>query len=587
MDDPREEEVNSDDCLTEDSQDEVKDLVKEFEAKLEEAKRKKRQRKLEQIKIGVTLSQSGESPFNSRDLNAGDSPFNKSDEKASDFINKLNQYSYDLASAKAMAIDYSKRVFEFNTDGVQMKDPKDVNEIDKYSGQYLRKRYLSRENLDRILLSTDSNLKILKINKLLAKINKSNNFQEPMYNNWGFVGFVLKKDINNTKENKKFMKLTIGDFDRSIDIMFFGDTLQKYWKLTLGDVIIILNPIVCKFHYLPSESNRVISGFNLKVDQHSVNSIIEIGSVRDFAFCTSLNKSTNLKCSNIVNISKSEMCEFHINLKFKSGSNKRMELNGSVQMKSPQKPKYNNLNFNENTHIYSGSQAGFLNNPKQYQNPKLLSQESKRRKMLDERANKSLEKKLASLGNNSTVKMLNLVRDQSKPSKEQVAKILEAKQRSFPTHMIGKIGFDPTNNDSKYNSTGIEGYKSPTRKRQEIERVRELYKLSNDKSKHKQLTSSPENRKQKRDKWNSNLKMLKTYQKELKLHEINLTSSDKLDMALRSKNQEIEVRNIFARNNEILLEPGFTSSDDSDLEIEFENDDAKKQFQKKIGYKPK
>lgn len=585
MEDPREEIVNSDDCLTEDSQDEVNDLVKEFEAKLEEAKRKKRERKLQQAKLAskndAKSAKSVESPFTSKD---------KSSAKASDFINKLNQYNDKQATEKAMLIDYSKRVFEFNTEGVKLKDPKDVNELDKHSNLHLRKRYVSLSDLEKLLSSTDPGLKILRINKLLAKVNRTNNYMEPMYNNWCLVGFVSKKELNNTKDKKKkYMKLTVGDFDRTIDIMFFGETLQEYWKLALGDLIMILNPIISKYHFLPQESNQVISGFNLKVDENNINSIIEIGAVRDFAYCSSIVKSTNAKCTNIVNSAKTDMCEFHINLKFKSVSNKRMELNGSVQMKSPQKPKYQQDSnfFNQNTKTFTGNQAGFLNDPQHYQNPKLLSQESRKRKLLDARANKSLENKLASLGNNSTAKILHLVKDQAKPSKDQAEKILEAKQRSFPTQMIGKIGFDPTNNDFRYNATGIDGYKSPTRKRQEIERVRELYELSNDKSKHKQLTSSPENKKQKRDKWNTNFNLLKRYQNEIKLHDINLTSSDRLDMALRSKQQPIDIRNAIANNNnKIHLEPGFSSSD-SELEIEFENDDAKKQFQKKIGYRPK
>lgn len=562
MDDPREV-VNSDDCLTEDSQYEVNDLLKEFEAKLEEAKRKKRERK---AKKAQNVDKPLDSPFQSKE---------KVD-KASVFIDKLNQYSYSKAAEKAMSIDYSKRVFEFGMNNVT-RISEDSDEQEKHSGYFLRKRYTSSKDLESLLLPFKGDLKILRINKLLAKVNKSNNYMEPMYNNWCYVGFVLKKDIGTTKDKQKYLKMAIGDFDRSIDVMFFGKTVEKYWKLALGDIVFILNPIVKKYFYQPEDSKLMISGFSLSIDEHNLNSVLEIGSVKDFGFCTGFNKKANTNCQNPVNLSKTDMCEFHINLKFKSISNKRMELNGTVPMKSPKRMKFNN--FNEQTEV-TKHQPGFLNDPIRFQNPSLLSKESQRRKLIDFRANKSLEKKLANLGHNSTVKTLKLAKE-SRPDAEIANKLLETKQRSFPVEMIGKIGFDPTQNDTKFNGTGVEGYKSPTRKRKEIERVRELYELSADKSKTKQLTSSTENIKQKKDKWNTNSKLLKRYEDEIKQREINLTASDRLDMAIRQRSVQMSG----TINDNLHLEPGFSSSDDSELEIEFENDDAKKQFQKKIGYK--
>ena len=617
MQDPRDEVINSDDCLTEDSNDEVNDLVKEFEAKYAEIKRKKRDKKrskthsdeatasdpspvtsgsnharTSRVKFETDANGSDSRPSGNtlKLLRSEESPFmsNSLNEKASSFVNKLYESNYKRSASMAMLIDYSKRIFEFDTKNIKLNQDIDVDEIDPYSNQALRKRYIESQQLNSILVATDEKLKILKINKLLAKVNKANDFAEPMYTNWCFVGAVLQKHATKlTKDKQKFMKVSVGDFNHSVDVLFFGDALQKYWKLRPGDLIAILNPFVNKYYYQPPNSSHVFSGFNLKVDENNLNSILEIGALRDFGYCTAINSQKNSKCVNIIDKTKSDMCEFHINLKFKGVSNKRMELNGSVQMKSPQKPKFSVSTANEESVVYCGTKAGFMEDPQNYQNPKLLSQEAKRRKLLDAKANKSLEKKLASLGNSSTVKVLKLVKDQPKFSKEENVKLLETRQRGFSTEMIGKIGFDPTQNERLFNSNGTEGYKSPNRKRKEIERVRDLYELSVSQSKQKELTNSPEDRKSKHDKWKSNINNLKRYQQKLKMSGANKSTHDNLAAAINSKGKVTSVKFKGKDTNDgeyLRLELGFSTTDESDLEIEFNDDDAKKQFQLKMGY---
>jgi minichromosome maintenance protein 10 len=623
MQDPRDEVINSDDCLTDDSNDEVNDLVKEFEVKYAEIKRKKRDKKRDKIPSAETIVSDRSSDINElshvgisrvrvesgangngngngngtksygksiKQPQSEDSPFmsNSLGQKASSFVNKLYESNYKRSASKALLIDYSRRVFDFDTKNIKLNQDIDVDEVDPYSNQALRKRYIESQQLNAILVATDEKLKILKISKLLAKVNKANDFAEPMYTNWCFVGSVLQKHaIKLTKSKQKFMKVSVGDFNHSVDVLFFGEALPKYWKLRPGDLIAILNPFVNKYYYQPPNSSHVFSGFNLKIDENNLNSILEIGALRDFGYCTAINSQKNTKCDNVIDKTKSDMCEFHINLKFKGVSNKRMELNGSVQMKSPKKPKFSASTANEEFVVYCGSKAGFMEEPQNYQNPKLLSQDSKRRKLLDAKANKSLEKKLASLGNSSTVKVLKLVKDQPKVSKEENDKLLETRQRGFSTEMIGKIGFDPTQDERLFDSNGTEGYKSPNRKRKEVERVRDLYELSLSQSKQKELTNSPEDRKSKHDKWKSNINNLKKYQQKLKMSEANKHTHDNLAAALNSRRKMNSVR--FKENDtndseHFKLELGFSTSDESDLEIQFSDDDAKKQFQLKMGY---
>ncbi|CAI5757376.1 unnamed protein product [Candida verbasci] len=407
--DPRDETINSDDLLSEDSSDEMKDLLKEYQLKLEQLKKKKREKK-EREANELKLPQVSRSPEKKKvEVEAErrivapieDKP--KAEEKPkSNFLNKLLQSSIQKEPAKN--INYNDRKFEFELTDYKFQ-PKEVNEVEPLFGEYLRKRYIPKEQVNQILSETDPNLKILKVEKLLAKTNSTNQYKEPMYTNWCLIGFItFKSDIKiSQKNNSKYLKFKIGSFSHYVDLIMFDGLIDKYHKLQPGDLVIVLNPNIRKYEY--KQDGQAKFGFNLAIDG---DSILEIGAIRDFGYCKSIYPK---QCCNVINISNQELCDIHLDSKFKKSS--RMELN-SVQMRSPKKRNNNsNTNFahekeiNEDSKFYGGATDKL--NPRLYQKS-ISTTQSKRRRLLDERANKSLEDKLFRLEKttNPLVSTLNL-----------------------------------------------------------------------------------------------------------------------------------------------------------------------------------
>ncbi|KAG7663016.1 uncharacterized protein J8A68_003443 [[Candida] subhashii] len=605
MEDPRElHNEHSDDLLTEDSSDEYKDLMKEFQAKYDAIKQKKKARKEKQLKLQQQTREVSGSPSPSPapvpvpkaiiprspspdrrhkiqqkksvyipPINQRETKPKPSEKAANNFLNKLYDVSFQSNARSAQSIDYDKRRFEFNLTDYQFQPIDVTNDLEPITKQYLRKRYLTKDQFKRIIKETDPDLKFLKIDKLLAKVNKSNNYCEPMYTNWCLVGFVLNKSevkIAN-KTNNKYCKLKVGNFQYSVDLMLFGGAVEKNHKVQPGDLIMVLNPIISKYE-LNFESNVTKTGFNLKIDDTNITSILEIGAIRDFGYCKHTNRQNNIRCTNVINPRNAELCDLHLDMKFKSST--RMELNGSIQMRSPQKTKQKMYmgskagtgyirQLNEDTTITTmgGSTPDF----QKFQDPKLLQTQVKRRKLLDERANEKLEKKLSNLPSSSLIDRLNLIK-----TKKPLSKVLEAektKEHGFSGSMISQIGFDPTSKPDN-------GKTSPSRKKKEVSRLQELYEISLETSKSRSLSSSKEDKQSKTKKWKENLMHLKEYEKNVSSQPLSTTNyTNTLDATFPP---------LIRKRNKHNMVPLDDDSDDDDIAIEFDNDDAKKQYAKML-----
>ena len=608
--DPRDEHIDTDEILTESSSDELNDLVKLFEAKYEELKRKKALKKLRNSANEHVSHQQSSSILNDHELiksamaqvettpppspqhktapslkNLVQSSYKptipkvpKSDVKASSFISKLYDANFASKAQSLQKIDYSERKFEF--DGVQ--EIKSVNieadEVEPISRMRLRKRYIEQKSVEK-LVSDINELKYLQVDKLLAKVHKGNNYAEPMYTNWCFVGFVVKKSEpkqSKDKNKSKFIKLSVGNFVRSVDVLLFGEAFNQYWKISPGSLVFILNPYISK--YSMGEGNGIKTGFTLHVAGNNTNSILEIGAIRDYGLCTFVKKTDYSRCSNVIDVLKSSLCDFHLDTKYRKSS--RMELNGSVMMKSPQKKKaavyltnegvQGNGGFirfaNENTTLYESGTAKI--DLKRYHDPRILQTSEKKRKMNDERANQLLERRLSKLLQNSGLRALHLTKDQHK--EENSAKHYEMKNRGYSHNMISKLGFDPTTTMVKSQDAS---YKSPTRKRREHERVRELYELSNSKSKERTLRSSTEDQKSKISKWQENIQNLKRYK-----DSINNSRDPFSDYSSNTKT----ILHLQKPAKNRVIDDTDSSSDNDDLDIEFDTEEMKQSYLNRV-----
>ncbi|KAL6453274.1 MCM10 Minichromosome maintenance protein 10 [Candida maltosa Xu316] len=525
MDDPRYETVVSDDVLTEDSSDELKDLVKEFELKYEKIKQKKK----EKAKLAEKIKQ--EKAYKHVEHKQDDS------NKPSNFLNKLYDASSSSLNSSQQQIDYSKRKFEFELDDVEYKATDAPDELESISKIHLRKRYLSRSQVDNAIKQIDPEMKFLKIEKFLAKTHKSNNYAEPQYSNWCLVCFVLSKSPVQIAANKaKYMKLKVGNFMNAIDLIIFDKACEKYRKLQPGDLLFILNPIINKFE-IQIAQDQWKSGFTLKMDTSNMASILEVGSVRDFGVCKFIKRNDNSRCTNIINIKNQELCDVHLDMKFKSSS--RMELNGSVTIRSPKKNKKNMYldnkgtgfikQYNEDTNLV-GMMHPSPFDMKKYQDPKILETQIKRRKLLDDRANEKLEKKLSKLGSKSLLSSLQLAKG------KDVSVHTDSKNKGFPSSMISQIGFDPT------------GLSNDLNKAKKGSRLQELHDLSAKTSAKKTLATSKEDKDMKKTKWRSNISF------------------------------ETKKRDLLKVDNRKRVVMSDDDDDDDDIDIQFDSEEAKKRY---------
>ncbi|KAI0199830.1 hypothetical protein F4808DRAFT_201423 [Astrocystis sublimbata] len=219
----------------------------------------------------------------------------------------------------------------------QKVDPSEVPEeeasgFEPYSSIHLKKRIIPHSTLTRNL----SGKKTYNIPDLLKQV-KAPSFQLPDVEQDIVVFGILasksdprthKNNGSNVKEKKeadttraKFMVITLVDLKWEIELFLFNTGFERYWKLTPGTLIAILNPTI-----MPPPPNRTDTGrFSLVINSGD-DTILEVGTARDLGFCKSVKKDGSL-CSSWVNCKRTEFCEFHMNLALSKKRLARQDVN--------------------------------------------------------------------------------------------------------------------------------------------------------------------------------------------------------------------------------------------------------------------
>jgi len=139
------------------------------------------------------------------------------------------------------------------------------------------------------------------------------------------------------KERGKYMVVTLVDLSFEVELFLFNTGFDRFWKLTPGTVLAILNPTI-----MPPPPGREATGrFGLVINSDA-DTILEIGSARDLGYCKSVKKDGQL-CSSWINARRTEYCEFHTNEAIRTAREGRIELNntaGSGGGKGPRSRKY-------------------------------------------------------------------------------------------------------------------------------------------------------------------------------------------------------------------------------------------------------
>lgn len=119
----------------------------------------------------------------------------------------------------------------------------------------------------------------------------------------------------------KFMVLHLTDLEWELDLFLFGSAYDRFWKMTVGTIVAILNPGIMP----PKPHMRDTGRFSLKLSS-SEETVLEIGSAADLGFCKSIKKDGK-ECMQWIDRRKTEYCDFHVNLQVERSRASRMEIN--------------------------------------------------------------------------------------------------------------------------------------------------------------------------------------------------------------------------------------------------------------------
>ena len=196
--------------------------------------------------------------------------------------------------------------------------------FEPYSCFHLSKRILPHNVVARHV----SGKKVMNIKELL-RVVKSPEFALPDVEQ-DIVVFAVAarksearahKTQKDGEERGKYMVVTLTDLGFELDLFLFNSGFTRFWKVTEGTVVAILNPTI-----MPPPRGREDTGkFSLVINSDE-DTILEIGMSRDLGFCQSVKKDGNI-CGSWVNVKKTHYCEFHSNEAISKQRSTRIEMN--------------------------------------------------------------------------------------------------------------------------------------------------------------------------------------------------------------------------------------------------------------------
>ncbi|OTA90136.1 hypothetical protein M434DRAFT_398214 [Hypoxylon sp. CO27-5] len=220
----------------------------------------------------------------------------------------------------------------------------EASAFEPYSATHLSKRVIPHSVLTRNLAG-----KKTYVIKDLLKHVKAPEFQLPEIEQDIVVFGILasksdprshKTSNNNLKEKAqtdptkgKYMVLQLVDLQWELELFLFNSGFDRYWKLTPGTLLAILNPTV-----MPPPPGRTDTGRFSLVINSGQDTILEIGTARDLGFCKSIKKDGEY-CNSWVNRKRTEFCEFHMNLGLAKHRQARQDVNAFNTGLGPRKNK--------------------------------------------------------------------------------------------------------------------------------------------------------------------------------------------------------------------------------------------------------
>ncbi|KAH7312336.1 hypothetical protein B0I35DRAFT_452324 [Stachybotrys elegans] len=325
-------------------------------------------------KIRTNAFNIGEEELERFKLNAVDIPdeplaapiFTREDIVSRTRTNEGNAYSRSLAPTNTTNASSTSTSTSRNAIG-QASDATG-GAFESFSGFHLSRRILPHNVLSRHV----SGAKMFSMQQLLKQV-KAPNFALPdVEQDIVVFGIVAKKSEPRSHKQgagkagadpAKYMVINIVDLKFELDLFLFKSGFTRYWKMTEGTVIGILNPQV-----MPPPPGREDTGRFSLVINSDANTILELGVARDLGFCQSVKKDGS-QCGSWVNQKKTHYCEYHSNIALQKSRSKRIELNshdfammngggsgkrpGVQEVHQPRRPKTTDYDRETQTHWFA------------------------------------------------------------------------------------------------------------------------------------------------------------------------------------------------------------------------------------------
>jgi hypothetical protein len=230
--------------------------------------------------------------------------------------------------------------------------PDDSGGIEEYTKLALSSRCLS---------SVDVQMRLTCCRVLtIQNVNRITDPNQMNGTDWSvFAVIINRSDIRTSQKGEKYCIFKLIDLNTMdiISLFTFGAAFHQYYTLESGLLICCLNPKVLQQKANPfinknktAAANKLINKFQSfastsastaaenmnSLSLSTVHSILSVGKAKDFAFCAAYKKeqfSSNRnalsfdKCSNPVNLSRSQYCDYHVAQQYSKIQSKRSDVN--------------------------------------------------------------------------------------------------------------------------------------------------------------------------------------------------------------------------------------------------------------------
>lgn len=251
-------------------------------------------------------------------------------------IEDLKKNAIDLPELPEEPVQFSREDVLSKDQGRKDRATKEVGSagtaaIEPYSGIHLSKRIIPHTTMARTL----SGKEVYNIQDVLKHV-KAPEFELPDIEKdiviFGILATKsdpkahkakpgLKEKAGQEENPAKYMILKLVDLQWELDLFLFNTGFDRYWKLSPGTVLAILNPTI-----MPPPPGRTDTGKFSLVINNGDDTILEVGTARDLGFCKSIKKDGKV-CDSWVNKKRTEFCEFHMNAALDKKLKSRQDIN--------------------------------------------------------------------------------------------------------------------------------------------------------------------------------------------------------------------------------------------------------------------